>query len=135
MSPRKLPSPSIILIVSAAGAAIVTRLLLFLFPDAGGSPIFGVHIHHLLYGILFVCIGGIPAALLRADGWMKSSAVAVFGVGIGLSLDEWLLFVIRESAPDASYMHPWSVAGAAIFVGSVIAYTLLVRRYAAHSGR
>jgi hypothetical protein len=115
-----------LLIVSAASAAILTRILLLVFPEAGGSPVLGVHIHHLLIGILLVCVGGIPAVLLRSDGRLKSLAVAVFGAGLGLALDEWLLFVIRETEPDAPYMSTWSVAGAAIFVGAVVVYTLVV---------
>jgi hypothetical protein len=119
------------LIISAVSATILTRLLLFVFPGVGGSPILGVHIHHLLIGILLVCIGGIPAALLRSEGSMKSLAVAVFGVGLGLSLDEWALFVIRETVPDAPYMTPWSVAGAGILIGLVVVYTFVVGRFAA----
>ena len=126
-----LHSPSALLIVSATGAMVLTRLLLLVLPEAGGSPVFGVHIHHLLIGILLICIGGIPAALLRSHGPLKSLAVAVFGVGLGLALDEWVLFVIRETAPDAPYMTPWSVAGAAILVGLVVAYAFVVGRFAA----
>jgi hypothetical protein len=128
---RVLRSPAALLIVTASGAAILTRLLLLVFPEAPGTAALGVHIHHLLIGILLICVGGIPAVLLRSQGTLKSLAVAVFGVGIGLALDEWLLFVIRETAPDAPYMTPWSVAGAAIFVGVVIVYTFVVGRFAA----
>ena len=126
-----LRSPSALLILSAVGAAALTRLLLLVFPEAGGSPMFGVHVHHLLIGILLVCIGGIPAALLPAQGPLKSLAIAVFGFGLGLALDEWVLFVIRETAPDAPYMTPGSVAGAAILVALVVVYTFVVGRYAA----
>jgi hypothetical protein len=120
-----------VLIVSAASAAIFTRLLLLVIPEAGGSPILGVHIHHLLTGILLMCIGGVPAALLRSEGSLKTRAVAIFGFGLGLALDEWVLFVLRESAPDTPYMAFWSVAGAAILVSAFIAYTLAVARLAA----
>jgi len=126
-----LQSPAALLIITATGAAVLTRLLLLMFPEAGGSPILGVHIHHLLFGILLMGIGGIPAVLVRSQGPLKIFAVAVFGVGLGLALDEWVLFVIRESAPDAPYMTPGSVAGAAILVGLVVAYTVIVARFAA----
>lgn len=131
MSLRVLQSPAALLIVTASGAALLTRLLLLFFPEAGGSPLLGVHIHHLLIGILLICIGGIPAVLLRSQGALKSLAVAVFGVGIGLALDEWLLFVIRETAPEAPYMTTWSVAGAAILVGVVVVYTFAIGKFAA----
>ncbi len=131
MSLRILQSHAALLIVTASGAALLTRLLLLFFPEAGGQPVVGVHIHHLLIGILLICIGGIPAVLLRSQGALKSLAVAIFGAGIGLALDEWLLFVIRETAPEAPYMTAWSVAGAAILVGVVVVYTFAVGRFAA----
>jgi len=130
-----LQSRSWLLIVGAAGAAMLTRLFLLVVPEAGGSPIFGVHVHHLLIGILLVCIGGIPAVLLRADSTMRSVAVAVLGVGLGLALDEWVLFVIREAAPNAPYMNPQSVAGAVIMVVLLIVYTVAIDRFAAREGR
>ena len=130
MSQRIFQSRSVLIIISAAGAAILTRLFLFVFPSAGGSPILGLHIHHSLIGILLVCMGGIPAALLQSEKLLRSLAVVVFGVGLGLSLDEWLLFVLREAVPSTPYMSPWSVAGAAIFVSLVVVYTLIVGRFA-----
>ena len=134
MSPKILQSRTAVLIISAAGAAVFTRLLLLVFPEAGGSPILGVHIHHLLIGILLMCVGGVPAILLRSEGSPTPLAVATFGVGLGLALDEWVLFVIRETAPDAPYMTPWSVAGAAILVGLAGVYASVVGRFAASRG-
>ena len=94
---RSGPSPATLLIVSAAGAAIFTRLLLLVFPEAGGTPVLGVHIHHLLIGILLMCLGGIPAVLLRSAGPMRSLAVAAFGPGIGLVV-VYTLVIRRFSA-------------------------------------
>jgi len=131
MSARIFRSPAALLIVSATGAAVLTRLLLLVFPEAGGQPLLGVHIHHLLIGILLICIGGIPAVLLRSQRTLKSLAVVVFGVGLGLALDEWVLFVIRETAPDAPYMTPGSVAGSAILVALVVLYAFAVGSFAA----
>ena len=131
VSPKILQNPAAVLIIAAASAAILTRLLLLVFPEAGGSPILGVHIHHLLTGILLMCVGGIPAALLRSAGPLKTVSIAIFGFGLGLALDEWVLFVLREAAPDTPYMAPWSVAGAAILVSLLAAYTLAVSRFAA----
>ena len=131
MNSRILQNRLAVLIVSGAGASILTRLLLLVFPEAGGSPLLGVHIHHLLMGILLVCVGGIPAALLGSDDSLKTPSIAVFGFGLGLSLDEWVLFVLRETAPDTPYMASWSVAGAAILVSLFIGYSLAVGKFAA----
>jgi len=115
-----------LLIGSIAGAALFTRLLLFLRPDAGGSTILGVHIHHLLIGVILIAIGGIPAVLLGSDSHLKSAAISVFGVGLGLALDEWVLFVVRETAPDTAYLSGISLTGASIFVVLVCGYAVLI---------
>jgi hypothetical protein len=112
--------------VSIVAAAFLTRLFLFLNPGAGGSTILGVHVHHLLVGIMLVCIGGVPAVLLRSDEFLKSVATFLFGFGIGLALDDWVLFVIRETAPDTPYMTASSLVGAILLVALVCGYVVLV---------
>jgi hypothetical protein len=120
---------STLLIVSIVAAAFLTRLFLFLNPGAGGSTVLGVHVHHLLVGILLVCIGGVPAVLLRSDDFLKAIATSVFGLGIGLALDEWVLFVLRETAPETPYMNASSLAGAVLLVALVCGYVILVGRF------
>ena len=126
---KHLRSRSTLLIVSIISAAFLTRLFLFLNPAAGGSRVLGVHVHHLLVGIVLVCIGGVPAALLRSEDFLKSAAISVFGVGIGLALDEWVLFVIRETAPDTPYMSASSLVGALLLIALVCGYAVLVCRF------
>ena len=126
---KDLRSRSTLLIVSIVAAAFLTRLFLFLNPGAGGSTVLGVHVHHLLVGIVLVCIGGVPAVLLRSDDFLTTVATSVFGLGIGLALDEWVLFVIRETAPDAPYMSASSLAGAIVLVALVCGYVFLVGRF------
>ena len=129
MEIRQLRRRSTLLIVSIAGAAALTRLFLFLIPTVGGSKVLGVHVHHLLVGIIVACIGGVPAVLLRSEDFLKSAAVCVFGIGLGLALDEWLLLVIRDAAPDTPYMSASSLAGALLLVALVCVYTVLVSRF------
>jgi hypothetical protein len=132
---KHLRSRSTLLIVSIVAAAFLTRLFLFLNPGAGGSTVLGVHIHHLLVGIVLVCIGGVPAVLLRSDDLLKSVGTSVFGLGIGLALDEWVLFVIRETAPDTPYMSASSLAGAILLVALVSGYVVLVGRFLLKPGQ
>jgi hypothetical protein len=108
---------------------ISDAVVLFLNPAAGGSKILGVHVHHMLFGILFMCLGGVPAVLLRSEDRLKFLAVCVFGVGLGLALDEWILFVLRETAPNTPYLSPLSLAGAFVLVALACGYTAFVWRF------
>ena len=131
MEIKQLRSRTTLLIVSIAGAALLTRLFLFLNPGAGGSTVLGVHVHHLLVGIVLISIGGVPAVLLRSEAILKSIAICVFGVGLGLALDEWVLFVLRETASDTPYTSALSLVGALLFVILVCGYTVLAYRFVA----
>jgi hypothetical protein len=56
----------------------------------------GLHIHHLVWGILLMMIAGFTAfATNMASPWWQITAVA-FGIGIGLTLDEYALWLHLE---------------------------------------
>jgi hypothetical protein len=56
----------------------------------------GVHVHHLVFGIVLMIIAGfISVSLAPDDVWEKVVAVA-FGIGVGLTLDEFALFLHLE---------------------------------------
>jgi hypothetical protein len=56
----------------------------------------GLHIHHLVFGIVFMMAGGFAAFAIQPDSpWFEVSA-AVFGVGMGLTLDEFALWLHLE---------------------------------------
>jgi hypothetical protein len=56
----------------------------------------GLHIHHLVFGILLVLISGfVEFAIAPASPWLELLA-ALFGVGAGLTLDEFALWVHLE---------------------------------------
>jgi hypothetical protein len=53
----------------------------------------GVHLHHLVFGIVTMMIAGtIGFALMGESPWFEVCALA-FGVGIGLTIDEFALWV------------------------------------------
>jgi len=53
----------------------------------------GLHIHHMVFGIVLMLIGGtLGFALTKQDPWIEISAVA-FGIGAGLTFDEFALWV------------------------------------------
>ncbi|TDD73507.1 hypothetical protein E1293_31090 [Actinomadura darangshiensis] len=52
----------------------------------------GQHIHHVVFGLVFMCIGGVSGLAVQdgSSGWAAATA-AVFGVGTALVLDEFAL--------------------------------------------
>jgi len=52
----------------------------------------GLHIHHLFWGILLLMVTGFVALASRAERWHLRIAV-VFGIALGLTLDEFALWL------------------------------------------
>jgi hypothetical protein len=56
----------------------------------------GLHIHHLVFGIVFMMVAGFAAFAVQPDSpWFEVFA-GVFGVGLGLTLDEFALWLHLE---------------------------------------
>jgi hypothetical protein len=56
----------------------------------------GTHIHHLVWGILLILITGyLGLALDMGSPWLELTAI-VFGIGMGLTLDEFALWLNLE---------------------------------------
>ncbi|TDC55461.1 hypothetical protein E1281_12445 [Actinomadura sp. KC345] len=58
----------------------------------------GQHIHHAVFGLVFMCVGGVGGLAIEdgASGW-AATAAALFGVGAALVLDEFaLVFYLRD---------------------------------------
>jgi hypothetical protein len=52
----------------------------------------GLHIHHLFWGILLLMVTGFAALATRTPAWHLRIAV-VFGVALGLTLDEFAMWL------------------------------------------
>jgi hypothetical protein len=52
----------------------------------------GLHIHHLFWGILLLMVTGFVALATRAPVWHLRIAI-VFGIALGLTLDEFALWL------------------------------------------
>ena len=52
----------------------------------------GLHIHHLFWGILLLMLTGFVALATREEAWHLRIAV-VFGIALGLTLDEFALWL------------------------------------------
>ena len=82
----------------------------------------GIHLHHLVFGIVLMLIGGtLGFALTDEAPWVQLSAIA-FGVGAGLTFDEFALWVHLEDvywAEEGRRSVDASVV-AIVFVGMVL---------------
>jgi hypothetical protein len=56
----------------------------------------GLHIHHLVFGIVFMMVAGFVAFAIQPDSpWFEIGA-GLFGIGVGLTLDEFALWLHLE---------------------------------------
>jgi hypothetical protein len=55
----------------------------------------GLHVHHLVFGIVLMLLGGFVLSLQLDSPWVELSAAA-FGIGAGLTLDEFALWLHLE---------------------------------------
>ena len=59
----------------------------------GSVTTWGIHVHHLVFGIVLLMLAGfLGFALQPGDPWLEVLAAA-FGVGMGLTLDEFALWL------------------------------------------
>jgi hypothetical protein len=83
----------------------------------------GTHIHHLVWGILLILITGyLGLAIEMGSPWLELTAI-VFGIGMGLTLDEFALWLNLEDVY-------WETKGrqsidAVIVAASLLAISLL----------
>jgi hypothetical protein len=82
----------------------------------------GVHLHHLVWGIAAMMGAGVISFALLDTGWWYEVCAVVFGIGMGLTIDEFALWIhlddvywSREgrSSIDASFI-------AAAFMGLIL---------------
>jgi len=114
------------------GATIVTtfvvlRLALFISPDSDFN-VGPYNIHHLFTGLLLITLGGIPLAVFRGFTRRLDLALVVFGVGLGMALDEWVYLIATEGT-NAAYLLPVSWWGGVTLVALACAYTVALVLY------
>jgi hypothetical protein len=79
---------------------IITRIVTRLIRSGGGAgaglgnvQIAGNHVHHQVFGILIIIGTGIVLVSQTPRGAALDAAAAVFGVGVGLTVDEFALWL------------------------------------------
>ena len=110
------------------GTFVALRLWLWFVPNAD-FEVSGYNVHHLFTGLVFVVAGGIPLAIFRGSTRRLDVALLLFGIGLGLALDEWV-YLIATDGSNASYMLPISFWGGVVVVSLALAYVVLLAWYA-----
>lgn len=87
----------------------------------------GYNIHHLFTGLVLILLGGVPAVLWPHTQRGSLLAVAVFGVGLALALDEWLYLIVTDGT-NASYVTPVSLWGGVAAVAIACVYAGMIGR-------
>lgn len=112
----------VILAASVLVTFVVLRTLLRLSPDSD-FYLGRFNVHHLFTGLLLIAAGGIPLAIFRGHTRRLDLALVVFGVGLGMALDEWVYLIVTDGS-NAAYLLPVSFWGGVLAVGLACAYTL-----------
>ena len=86
------------------------------------------NIHHLFTGLIILTLGGVAAVVLPASHRWSLAAVAVFGVGLSLALDEWLYLIVTDGTNE-SYLLPVSFWGGLVAVALAVILALVVGRF------
>jgi hypothetical protein len=121
MTPR---SRAVTLVIAMVTTFVLMRAYLHLSPNTD-LTIAGYNIHHLFTGLIFLTLGGVAAVVIPQANAHSRTAIAIFGVGLALALDEWLYLIVTDGT-NVSYLLPVSFWGglAAITLAVVYAFVL-----------
>jgi hypothetical protein len=84
----------------------------------------GRHIHHVVFGLVFMCVGGVSGLAVQdgSSGWAGVTA-ALFGVGTALVLDEFALVLHLE---DVYWSEQGRLSVEAVFIMVALCGLMLV---------
>src|SRR3954469_14595291 len=98
---------------------VVTRLIRAGKGPFGNVEASGVHIHHVVPGVILTVVGGFGAVAGGRHGFGSALSAVVFGIGTGLVLDEFALILHLEDVY-------WTEAGRASVTVTMLAILLTV---------
>lgn len=105
---------------------VVTRLITRMIRSGRGpfkdNSVGGVHVHHIVPGIILLIIGGLVALGGLGQGWDNTGAL-LFGIGLALVLDEFALVLHLE---DVYWQNEGRLSVDAVFVLAAILGLLIV---------
>ncbi|TGD86357.1 hypothetical protein BayCH28_18370 [Mycolicibacterium sp. CH28] len=85
----------------------------------------GLHIHHMVFGVVLVLISGVTMVTLAVDGGVSefTAAAIIFGIGAALVLDEFALILHLE---DVYWSEDGRTSVDAVFVAVAVAALLVM---------
>lgn len=119
-------SRAYVLAASMALTFAVLRGYLYLSPNTDLN-VAGYNIHHLFTGLAILTVGGVAAVVLPAAHRWSLAAVAVFGVGLSMALDEWVYLIVTDGTNE-SYLLPVSFWGGFVAIAFAVVYALVIGR-------
>lgn len=122
----------ILLLLSMALTFVILRVALHASPDADFN-VGAYNVHHLFTGLLLIAAGGIPLAIFRGSTHRLDLALIIFGIGLGMALDEWV-YLIATDGTNASYLLPVSFWGGVVAVGLACLWGGLLMLVRLHRG-
>ncbi|MGH9751537.1 MAG: hypothetical protein ACREA2_02035 [Blastocatellia bacterium] len=132
-SPRAVKKNGVVLLCSMGLTFALLRAYLHFSPNTDLN-IGHYNIHHLYTGLLLIVAGGIPLAILDASTRGLKLARWVFGVGLGMALDEWV-YLIATDGSNASYLLPVSFWGGVVVIGLALTYTVALMFFGQRADR
>ncbi|WP_019630336.1 hypothetical protein [Actinomadura atramentaria] len=84
----------------------------------------GHHVHHVVFGLVFMCVGGVGGFTVRdpTSAW-AGAAAALFGVGTGLVLDEFALVLDLR---DVYWSEQGRLSVEVVFIAAALCGLMLV---------
>lgn len=113
-----------ILLLALVVTFVVMRTMMTFRPNADFN-VAGHNIHHLFTGLVILTICGLPLVLGLGRGRLGDALTAGFGIGLSLSLDEWV-YLIATDGSNASYLVPVSFWGGVVMVGAAALYVAVL---------
>ena len=90
------------------------RAYLWVWPEADLN-IGPYNVHHLFTGTLLLAFGGIAGFVSGIAGRTRDVADVIFGLGLALTLDEWVYLIVTDGSNAAYWTWP-SVLGAVVAI-------------------
>lgn len=115
---------AVLLALSLVLTFIVMRVYLHLSPNSDFN-VGPYNIHHLFTGLLLITFCGIAVILFHGRRRVLDLATIGFGVGLSLSLDEWV-YLITTDGSNASYLLPISFWGGVVMIGLACVYIVVL---------
>jgi len=118
--------PLLLCMITFIATFVITRIIVRMIRSGRGpfkdNSVGGVHIHHVVPGIILMIVGGLLAIGGVGSGWDNAAGV-IFGMGLALVLDEFALILHLQ---DVYWEEEGRLSVDAVFVLAGVMMLLLI---------